>query len=1006
MLKPLIMTINRLLKKIATAAICVLLTQFAFSQNKTITGKVSDDKGNPVQGATVSAKGSKTGAATDANGSFKISVGPNVTALVFSSVGFATQEVDVSGKTDVSVTLATTNASMNEVVVIGYGTVRRKDLTGSVTTVTPKEFNSGVITSPDQLLQNKVSGLEIVNNSGQPGVATTVKIRGNSSIRGVGNPLYVVDGVPLDGRNARPVLNLGTGGFGTTPDSNPLLYINPFDIQDITILKDASSTAIYGSRGANGVIVITTKKGSSGPVKLEAGISEGWNIGYMKRFDVLNTSEFRSALHKYSLDTLTNSLDKKSSVDAMKEITQHKTIQNYSVAISGGNEFGKFRASFLASKTPGFIKNNQLDKYIGSFSGSYKFLDKKLGIDFSLIAAHTEESIVLASNTAGSQGDLISSALQWNPTAALTDANGIYTHLGNGVGNPLELLGAYDDKARVNTVLGNISASYKILKNLEYKFLYSINQSDGSRFSNVAGYLQGFNPITGAGLGVISGASLTSQVIDHTLNYRTNLTPDLSLEGLAGFEYWKANFSNNNTSALGFNFNLDQHNIINAKYTDVLVNGKTQNLPGNFKDITTEIQSYFVRLNLNFKDRYYLTGTFRADGSSKFGSNNKYGYFPSFGAKWNIANEEFMKDNNLFSTFAIRGTWGITGSQEFPAGASIDQFSFGTFNSAAQINVGNPDLKWEQTNQYDFGLDLGIMKNRFNLTVDYYNKNTTNILFQSTVIQPGPSATLWLNLPGHLINNGVEVTLGGTIVDHKDLSWDLTFNMAYNHNLLKDFFAPGGKTPLKILTGTIDGQGVSGTLGQIITNNQPVDEFYLKPFNGFDQKGNQQIGANPDFAGDPNPHFLYGGSTTLNYKKFSLTINGGGSTGFVIYNNTATSVTNISGIAQGRNIDKKAYNSDEKQSSGVAASARFLESGNFFKLRNARIAYNIGNVGNYIKGLNVYVSGSNLFVITKFSGFDPEVNIDKNTNGYPSRSIEYIPYPTPRSLVVGLNFTL
>jgi len=230
--------------------------------------------------------------------------------------------------------------------------------------------------------------------------------------------------------------------------------------------------------------------------------------------------------------------------------------------------------------------------------------------------------------------------------------------------------------------------------------------------------------------------------------------------------------------------------------------------------------------------------------------------------------------------------------------------------------------------------------------------------------------------------------------------------MAYNHNIIRDFYAPGTKNILKINTGTIDGQGVSGTLGQIITNDQPVDEFYLKKFTGFDQNGNQTYEANPSFAGNPNPKWLYGGSTTLRYKKLTLTLNAGGSGGFVIYNNTATSVSNIAGLLQGRNIDKKAYNSPERLSSPVAANSRFLESGNFIKLRNANLTYNIGNLGQYVKNATVFVAGSNLFVITKFTGFDPEVNIDKTSNGYPSRSIEYIPYPTPRSIVVGLNFSL
>jgi TonB-linked SusC/RagA family outer membrane protein len=998
------MTIQRLLSQwVSFTLLCVLFTQNAFSQTKTITGKVSDEKGAPVQGATVTVKGSKAGASTGADGTFRINVAPGATTLVISSVGFTQQEIPIGSQTDLSVSLVSSQSNLNEVIVVGYGTVKRKDLTGSLTSVSSKEFNTGVVTSPDQLLQNKVSGLEIVNNSGQPGSATTVKIRGNSSIRGVGNPLYVIDGVPLDGRNARPVVNLSTGGFGSTPDANPLLYINPSDIADITILKDASSTAIYGSRGANGVIVITTKKGSSGPIKLEGGLSEGWNVGYMKRYDVLNGGEFKAALSKYGAPA---SLNKGGSQDPLKDITQHTTIQNYYAAISGGNENGKFRASFLANKTPGFVKTNNLDKYVGTFSGGYKFLDKRLTIDFSLIAGHTEENIVLASNTAGSAGNLISAALQWNPTQGYYNSDGSFFVSGNGVGNPMSLLKAYNDIARVNTFLGNATIGFKILDNLDYKFLYSINQSNGTRNTNLAGFIRGFSPIDGSGFGLISTAGLTSQVLTHTLNYHTNFSSDLSFEALAGFEYWKSNFENTTWGGTGFNFNLNELHLINAQYTDIMQNAKTQLTPTTFKDITTEVQSYFARVNFNYKDRYYLTGTVREDGSSKFGSNNRHGTFPSFGAKWAISREDFMKDSKVLSNLALRGTWGITGSQDFPAGSAIDQYSFSSYNAAGQTNIGNPNLKWEKTTQTDIGIDLGFLNNRINATVDYYNKNTTQILFQNIAIQPGPAAFYWINLPGHLKNKGVEVTASANIIQGKDFDWSLTLNMAHNSNKITDFFDATTKQPVVIYTGQINGQGVSGTLGQIITNNQPVDEFYLKKFTGYDQNGNQTYEANPSYAGDPNPKWLYGGSTTLRYKKTTLTLNGGGSGGFLIYNNTATSVSNIAGIVNGRNIDKKAYNSPEKPTSPVAANSRFLESGNFFKLRSAQINYSIGNIGSYIKNANVYVAGSNLFVITKFSGFDPEVNIDKNQNSYPSRSIEYIPYPTPRSIVVGLNFTL
>jgi iron complex outermembrane receptor protein len=975
------------------------------AQQRTVTGTVTSTDGTPLVDASVIVVGQKTGVRTDANGTFSINVPATAKQLEISYVGSATQRVDISSASTVNVTLANTAANLTDVVVIGYGTARKKDLTGAVSSIKSENFNKGLITAPDQLLQNKVPGLEITSNSGQPGSVTTVKIRGNNSIRAGNNPLYVIDGVPLDGRTARPSISLNTGGFGVTPDVNPLLYINPNDIAQIDVLKDASATAIYGSRGANGVIVITTKKASAGPVRLDINTSFSTDIGYMKKFDVLSASQFRSALKKYSLDTLTTSLDKGATVNALDEITQSKLSQNYSVAFSGGTQTGKFRASFLGSSVNGFLKTTGLDKYIGTFSGDYRFLDEKLILNFNAIAAHTIDNASLISSTAGSQGNLVSSALSWNPTTNFTATNGKFIYPTNGSGNPMALLAATSDVTNVNTLLGNISATYKILSNFQYKFLYAINHSSGKRNTNIAGYLEGYPGISGNGFAAISDQVLTSETFTHTLDYNTNLSDNLRLDALVGYEYWKSNFRNSSFSAAGFNTNLDQLNTIPILYTSIMANGKTQNPPTSSIDPTTELQSYFGRLNLNYKDRYLVTGTLRADGSTKFGSNNKYGYFPSVGVKWIISNESFMSNANN-NTLAIRASWGITGNQEFPAGASQEQFNFTGYNTAGQQNVANPNLKWESTTSYDVGLDFSFLKGLLFGSLDYYNKNTTNILFQSTAIQPAPSSIYYINIPGNLMNNGVEFAINGSVIDKQDVHLNVGFNISYNKNELKNFFAPGTKNPLSIVTGQISGQGVSGTLSQIITNNYPVNEFYLKEFGGFDDKGNQKIGDNPIYAGDPNPHTLYGASVDFRYKKINVNINGGGAGGYMIYNNSATTITNIAGIVGGRNIDLAAYNSGEKTGSGVGASTRFLEKGNYFKLRNATIRYEIGEVTRYIKDLNVFVTGTNLFVITKFTGFDPEVNVDKSNNGYPSRSIEYVPYPTPRIISFGVNFSL
>lgn len=981
--------------KVLTLGFLLLLAfSQGFSQSKTITGKVTDSKdGSPIAGATVQPKGARNGTSTGADGTFSITVPSGTTTLVVSSVGFDKQEVSVASGTTANVSLVSTNSNLNEVVVIGYGTARKKDLTGAVSSIQAKNFNKGVIASPDQLLQNKVAGVLVTTNSGEPGAGTTVQVRGNSSLRANNNPLYVIDGVPLDGRNAEPG---NASGDGATPSSNPLLFINPNDIASIDILKDASSAAIYGSRGANGVIAITLKKGSSGPTKVDLNVGYSKFAGYMKRFEVLDRSQFITALGKYGASS---SYNYGGNVDALKDITNSTLSQSYNLALSGGNETGRYRASFYGNNAEGFIKGTGLQKYIASFNGSERLLDKKLTLDFNLIAGSVPHTFGYVFNTTGSAGNLISAALQWNPTLAYKNGSD-FVFPSNGTPNPMALIDGVHDKATTTTILGNISAAYKILPNLEYKMLYGINHSDGSRNVNYEGWLQGNNSIQGKGLAGIFNAGLNSQTFTHTLNYNIDITKRLHLTALAGYEYWKSDFHIDGQTANTFNTSLTQATRIPILYTSIFQDAKIQTPHNSYVDPTTELQSYFARGIFSFDDKYVLTATVRRDGSSKFGSNNRYGTFPSFAALWRVSNEGFMKDSRLFTNLAVRASWGITGNQEFPAGSSLEQFAFGSYNTAGQVNVLNPNLKWEQTKSTNFGVDFAVLKGRVYGSFDYYNKNTTNLLYQSTAIQPAPATSVWQNLPANLINKGYEIALGATIVQEKNFGWDVSFNWAHNNNNLTNF------NQALILSGSVSGQGVSGAFSEAITNNQPLLVYYLKPFKGFDQSGNQTYGDNPTFVGDPNPKNIFGVSTTLRYKKFDLVLNGGGAGGYMIYNNTATSVSNIAGIVQGRNIDKAAYNSPEKPSSPVAANSRFLEKGNFFKLRNATITYNAGNIGKFVKNSSIYVSGSNLFVLTKFTGFDPEVNIDKSNGGYPSKSIEYIPYPTARVISVGINLSL
>jgi TonB-dependent starch-binding outer membrane protein SusC len=719
------MTIQRLLTKMVSfTLLCVLFTQTAFSQTKTISGKVTDDKGASVQGATVTVKGTKVGASTAADGSFTVTAPASATTLVISSVGFSEQEVAIAGQSSITVALVPTQANLNEVVVIGYGTARRKDLTGAVASVQAKDFNQGVIASPDQLLQNKTPGVEVSTSSGQPGGGTTIKIRGNTSIlSGVAQPLIVVDGVPLDGRDATPAMNLGSNGlpFGTTPNSNPLLYINPNDIQSIDVLKDASSAAIYGSRGANGVLVITTKKASSGQTRVDFNMSIGDNVGYMKTDDILSASQFRSKLSTYNLTSA--GYDSGGSVNALKEIAQHKPlIQTYNLSLSGGNDNGKFRASILASANPGIIKTTGLDKYLGTFGGTYKIFDKRVTLDFNLIAGHVQLNQTLITNTAGAGGNLMEWALNWNPTVPFYNSDGSFKPLALNTPNPLAALKAFSDQANVNTILANISATVRIVKGLDYKFLYAINDGTGARYTNFDGWMPGVQGISSLGLGAIGNAALTSQTFTHTLNYHADLTSNLRLDAVAGYEYWTTSYRDLTYLNTGFDINNTLATITGIKNTDQMVDATNKAItPSNPSDPSVEIQSYFGRVNLNWADKYYLTGTLRGDGSSKFGANNHYGYFPSVGARWVISNEDFLKSSQIFNTLALRGSWGITGSQDFPAGASVAQFAFTQNGAIGQTNVPNPNLKWQKTNAIDIGLDYGLLGGRIYGSFDYYH---------------------------------------------------------------------------------------------------------------------------------------------------------------------------------------------------------------------------------------------------------------------------------------------
>ncbi len=993
---------KRLLFRVVLPAILMILTQSVLAQ-KVITGKVTDGKdGNPVSGASVQPKGGTGGTTTGTDGTFRLSVPDNVNTLVISFVGYDNKEVDISGKANVDVSLATSAAAaMNEVIVVGYGTARKKDLTGAVASVKSKDFNKGIQTAPDQLIQGKVAGVQVLNNSGQPGGGTTVKIRGNSTIRAGSTPLYVVDGIPLDGRSARPG---GSGaGIGTSPGANPLNFMNPNDIASMEILKDASATAIYGSRAAYGVILITTKRGTTGAPKIDFNTYFG-SSDVIKKLEVLNAGEYRQTLSDYGLASAGR--DFGGDVDALDAILRTAFTQNYDISMSGGTENGRYRISAGYLDQQGIVRKSDFKKYTTNLNGFFKFLDsKRLGVDYNVIASQTVENIAPVSNDAGFTGSIIGQALQWNPTLPMQvkKANGddsLVILRGSTTVNPLAMSEAYDDNSKVTSILGSISPYFKITNDLEYRMLFSINYSTGIRKAQIRSFINLEN-IIDRGVAYVGENELTTKQWTNTLNYNKKINENFNLNALLGYEYMRFENKGSGMNASDFgSFPLNYWNYF--QYS-------SQNTRGTFSfaDPIDELQSYFARAIVNFKDRFIITATIRADGSSKFGENNKYGYFPSFAAAWNMVNESFIKDASFISNLKLRVGYGKTGSQDMPAGSAQAKYSFTGPNAIGQTNVDNPDLKWQSDDQTNVGIDFGLFGGKLTGVIDYFNKKTTNLLFPKIAAQPvAPGAPpQWTNLDGHIVNKGVELTLNGSIIRGKDFNLDLGANAVFLQNEVSGLPGP-------IATGALHGQGISGATVELITNDQPINVFYTKQFLGFDKATGLALytddGYTRFFVGNPNPKTVYGITASANYKKLFFVANLNGSTGNDVYNNTANTVLPIGNLIGGRNIAKSLLGGEVQESlaNPISPSSRYVENGSYLKLANLSFSYVVGNVGKSVKNLVLFVGGQNLFVITDFTGFDPEVNTDKQVNGIPSVGIEYTPYPSARSFQFGLNFSL
>ena len=1017
------MNVKRLLRVILPV-VMLMASQVSFAQTKTVSGRVTDSKdGTPIGGASVMVKGTSTGGTTDASGSFSFSAPSGAKTLIISSVGFESVEIAIPASNNLQVKLASAAGSMTDVVVVGYGTRRLKDLTGSVARVTEKDFNKGQISTPEQLLQGRTSGVLVTPASGEPGAAANINIRGTGSISGAQEPLYVVDGVPL---LQGGTVGSSSGAEGGTTPKNPLMFLNPNDIESMTVLKDASAAAIYGSRGANGVILITTKQGRGGK---KGVFSFGANTSVAntaRRYDLLNSEDFLVGAKQANIDggadpagaqEAVKAIDFGANTDWQDQIFRTAISQNYNLSWGYNNKGTTARLSGSYDDQNGIIKNTSLKRLTARANLGQKLLNNKLTLEANLTYSNSRNSYAPLTNNAGFQGSLLGVALKANPTAPVYSASGSFFTL-DGQRNAVQMLSYFTDNDAVNRFLGNFSASYQITKNLSYKAVLGLDNVQTERTSfadprlpdgvygigdlNVFGVQISGSANAGNGRTTRQNLTANSRLFEQYLTYDKRFGQH-ALNAVLGYSF--QDFETKYTGSAGWglgtavskpsdNFVKDYDNFKN--YVDFV--------PGYDNN---QLQSVFGRVNYTFKDRYFLTATVRTDGSSKFGENNRYGTFPAFAVKWDVMEESWAKNSlgKLFGSFAIRANWGKMGSQDnlgSYASLNLQQVYAvrGGTPTTRFVQQGNPDLKWEEVTTSGIGVDFTTKDNRLNVTLDYYNNMRENMLFFAPT--PGgfaPTSYWWINLPGKVTNKGWELNLGYKLVEGKRFKWDVNLNMTTVNNNITGL-------PVKINTGEVSGQGLTGSFAQVLSNGSPIFSWYLPVFQGFDGNGigRYESNAQSKLYGSALPKFFGGLTNNFSYGNWNLSVFINAITGHYVYNNTANALFLKGSLKNARNVTYDVLNGNENPFNGNGPSTRFLEKGDFLRISNMNLSYafDVKNIKG-IRSLNAFVSGQNLALFSKYSGTDPEVNVDKSINGIPSRGFDYVQYPRPRLFTFGVN---
>lgn len=999
------------MKKILTLLIFFSFISFGYSQMQTITGTITEgDSNETLPGVSILVKGTSTGAITDYEGKYRITVEKG-DVLIVSFVGYLDKEVTIKNQAVINIILVPDIEDLEEVIVIGYGTQRKSDITGSVTSIRTDDFNPGPVLSINNYLQNTAPGVVLLQSSSQPGGGFDVKVRGTSSLLANNGPLYVVDGLPISSYSAEPG---SSSRYRSSPDKNPLNGINPDDIISIEVLKDASATAIYGARGANGVILITTKSGKTG--KLVVDYAGSYSLQHLdNEYEMLTAKEFATLSNEYQkeqnpdFDPIYSPAEINKFANGtnwMDEITRLGAINKHQVSLSGGKSNLNYYASINYFKHKGIVNISQIERFSVRFNGTYQPV-KNVKIGANVIATNLHDIQVPFGGTdiGGPEfSGLFDNTRRWSPLVPVFQNDGSYSRHPtiDNIPNPVSLL-EVDDQIVNNRLLGTTFIEYNPIESLTAKINIGFDRSNSTRES--------FIPITVIRGEQANGEAETANTQVHnilsefTLNYNTQLMGN-NLNVLVGNTFQQ--FDNEADNLLLSNFADYTNSIDQIQFADTLSDTRSKE--------RSRLLSYLGRANYNIQDKYLFTFSFRADGSTKFGPNNKWGYFPSGAVAWNIHNEEFF-NSKVIEKLKIRASYGHTGNQEIGNKRSQSLYSFSRraviggvpVSGLASIRPENKDLKWETSAQMNLGLDITLFEGRMQSTLDVYRKITSDVLLDFFLPATSGYEVITSNA-GEILNRGIEFGITTVNIDN-DLLWRSSFNFAYNKNnwLERAGYYPVGKEVEEenaVLNGIYGYvvEGIFKSQAEIDASNQPNASPGMFKFK--DISGDGEITpADRTLLGKNDPDFALGINNLFSYKKFDLSFFLQGMIGREKNNTTLAELENIKNLLSGYNKsntildrwtrdnpDGTIHNSEAATEGGDNyLNSVYVQDASFLRLRNITFGYTVGSIA-FINSLRIYADVQNLLTFTPYKGLDPETE-------------EFMQYPNAVTYTIGFNVT-